>query len=200
MAADRLARVLARLDALNRDDPTTVPTPHGPQPHELQYAERLTAWVARLAPQASDALRIAARGQHVKRWTIPRGSYPAGRAGYLKWRETLKRFHADTVVETMRAEGYAEAETARARELIMKQRLGTDPETQALEDALCLIFLESQFSDLRRKAPEPVFREAVRKTWAKMSPAARKLARALPLPPEDRRYLDDVLRRGAAGS
>ncbi len=189
MTADRLARVLARIDDLNR-----------PQPSELEYAQRLTAWVVRLSPEASDALRIAARGQHVRRWTIPRDQYPAGRAGYLKWRETLKRFHADTVAEAMQAEGYPAEAIARVRELIMKQRLGDDSETQVLEDALCLIFLESQFSDLRRKAPEPVFREAVRKTWAKMSPAARLLALALPMPPEDRRYLDEVLRRGAVGS
>ena len=199
MAADQLARVLARLDALNRDDPTTVPTPQGPQPSELRYAERLTAWVLRLAPDASEMLRIAARGQHVRRWTIPRDHYPAGRAGYLKWRETLKRFHADTVADVMRAEGCADKEIARVRELITKQRLGADPETQVLEDALCLIFLESQFGELRRKASEPVFREAVRKTWAKMSPAAQLLARTLPMAPEDRRYLDEVLRRGAAG-
>lgn len=193
MAEDRLARALARLDSLNRQDPTTVPTPRGPQPKELAYADALSAWVTRLAPNASEALRIAARGQHVQRWTIPRGTYPAGRAGYLKWRETLKRFHADTVAGAMRAEGYGDAEIMRVRELVLKQRLGADPETQTLEDALCLIFLESQFSELRRKTPEPAMREATRKTWAKMSPAAQLLARTLPMDPEDKAFLDRAL-------
>ena len=162
-------------------------------PREFAYAQRVTDWVLRLDPQASEPLRIAARGQHVRRWTIPREQYPRIRAGYLKWRETLKRFHADTIAALMREEGYPEETVARVARLIMKKDLGADPDTQTLEDALCLIFLETQLADLRQKTAEPALLEALRKSWKKMSPRAQALARTLSLGEEERALLERAL-------
>jgi hypothetical protein len=164
-----------------------------PQPAELVYSQRLWDWVIRLDPQASEPLRIAARGQHVQRWTIPRSHYPMTRAGYLKWREVLKGFHADTVAGAMRQAGYPDELIGRVKRLISKRDLATDPETQTLEDALCLLFLETQFADLRSKTPQDKMAEVVRKTWAKMSKQARKLALELPLAAGDRAFLERIL-------
>jgi len=108
MTPERLDTVLAKIDALNRHDPTTELVDGRPVPRELAYAERLTAWVRRLAPVASEALQLAARGQHVQRWMIPRDRYERNRRGYLRWRETLKTFHAETVARLMREVGYSE--------------------------------------------------------------------------------------------
>ena len=192
---DRLTRVLLAIDRLNGEDPHRVTMGGGaPRPWEIVHAERMTDWVLRLRPEASEALRIAARGQHVRRWTIPRERYPQGRAGYLKWRETLKAFHADTVAGLMHEAGYAEEDLARVRRLMSKRELGGDAQTQTLEDALCLVFLETQFADLRGKTPEDKMRDIVRKTWAKMSPPARAAALTLPLPADDRRALADWLK------
>jgi hypothetical protein len=195
MPDPRLTAALDRIDQLNREDPASDLWEGAPQPREWVYSQRLTNWVLRLRPNASDALRIAARGQHIRRWTIPRGQYPRNRAGYLKWRETLKRFHADEVASVMRQAGYADAEIARVRALILKQGLGADPETQALEDALCLIFLETQFHQLRGKTAPATMAQVLRKTWAKMSDQAKAIAHSLPMEPEDRRTLE-----AAAGS
>lgn len=188
-----LAQVLARLDELNRADPNHDPVNGIPQPRELVYAQRLTEWVLRLEPQASEALRIAARGQHVQRWTIPRSQYPMTRQGYLRWRETLKTFHAKTVAELMREAGYDDGMIQRVTRLITKKNLGTDPEVQTLEDALCLLFLEAQFADLQRKTADEKMREVVRKTWRKMSPQAHEEARRLALSPDALAYLAEAL-------
>ncbi len=181
---DRLRVLLDRIDAYNREDPAS---------RELAYAQRLTDWVLRLNPHASEALRIAARGQHIRRWTIPRERYPRGRQGYLKWRETLKTFHAQTVGELMRQAGYPEPEIERVQGLMSKRGLPSDPDTQILEDALCLLFLETQLADLRKKEPDEKMREILRKTWAKMSPRAREQALALPLGAEERTLLQQAL-------
>ena len=193
MSSDRLDRVLARIDAANREDPTQELVDGVPTPHELAYARRLTAWVLRLRPDASEALRIAARGQHIRRWTIPRDRYERNRRGYLRWREALKAFHAEQVTQLMRDEGYEEDASARVRTLILKKQLATDPETQALEDALCLVFLETQFQDLKAKVPDATMQEVVRKTWKKMSPQGRAQALELPLTPDERSWLAQVL-------
>lgn len=195
----RLRDLLDRIDACNREDPHTEPVGGVPQPRELAYAQRLTDWVLRLHPEASEALRIAARGQHIRRWTIPRERYPRDRQGYLKWRETLKTFHAQQVGELMRQAGYPEDEVERVRRLMSKRALPSDPETQTLEDALCLVFLDTQFSDLRKKEPEEKMREILRKTWQKMSPRARETALTLPLGREERALLQQALGQKGAG-
>ncbi len=193
MTTERLQQLLARLDELNSADPHQILVEGQPVPHELAYAQRLGAWVARLAPNASEPLRIAARGQHVCRWMIPRDQYERNRRGYLRWRETLKTFHAQKVEEEMRALGYDEATIQRVRSLILKKQLGTDPEVQVLEDALCLVFLETQFADLRQKTPDEKMREVVQKTWKKMSPQAHQIASQLPLSDEDKAWLQQVI-------
>ena len=185
----RLARLLERIDQLNRDDPNSEVVDGVAHPRELLYSQRLTDWVLRLAPGASEALRIAARGQHVRRWTMPRGRYEMNRRGYLRWRETLKAFHADTVAGLMRETGFSDAEIARVRTIMGKRALPHDAETQTLEDALCLVFLETQFAELRRKTPDHTMREILRKTWAKMSAQGRAEALKLPLREEDRQFL-----------
>ncbi len=188
-----LEQVLARLDQLNSDDPTRDVVDSVPQPRELVYAKRLTEWVLRLDPNASEALRIAARGQHVRRWTIPRSQYPMNRQGYLRWRETLKTFHANTVGDIMGQAGYDATMIQRVTRLITKKDLATDRETQTLEDALCLLFLEAQFADLKRKTADEKMRDVLRKTWQKMSAQGRAEATRLALGPEDRAYLSQTL-------
>lgn len=195
MSPDRLSRALERIDALNRQDPNQEPAGGTPQPRELLYAQWLTDWVLRLQPEASEPLRIAARGQHVQRWTIPRERYERNRKGYLRWRETLKAFHAQTVAGVMREAGYPEETIERVRRLILKKDL-QDPDTQTLEDALCLVFLERQLEDLRRKTPEATMREVLRKTWKKMSPRARELAAGLALPAQTKAWLAETLTPG----
>lgn len=189
MDPDRLQRVLARIDQLNSEDPNTEPVNGIPTPRELAYAQRLTDWVLRLDPQASETLRIAARGQHVQRWTVPREQYERSRRGYLRWREVLKAFHAKTVTEIMQQEGCSEEMLQRVRMIILKKSLATDPEAQTIEDALCLVFLETQFAGLRRKTPDEKMQDVLRKTWQKMSARGREEALRLPLASEDRALL-----------
>jgi hypothetical protein len=189
MTDERLQRVLAAIDALNAEDPNRVTIEGIPRPHELTYAQRITDWVLRLRPDAPDTLRIAARGQHVRRWTIPRTRYAPGRQGYLRWRETLKRFHAEQVGQVMQQAGYAGEAIGRVQAIMSKRQLGSDAETQTLEDALCLVFLETQFGPMRRKTQEATMAEVVRKTWRKMSTQARQAALTLPLPADDQAWL-----------
>ena len=188
MDPDRLQRVLARIDQLNSQDPNTELASGIARPRELVYAQRLTDWVLRLDPDASETLRIAARGQHVQRWTIPRERYERNRRGYLRWREGLKAVHAQTVTGLMEEAGYPAAMMEQVRRVILKKDLA-DPDTQTIEDALCLVFLETQLADLRRKTPEEKIREVLQKTWKKMSERARKEALRLSLTPEDLAFL-----------
>ena len=169
---DRLENVLNAIDAYNKNDP---------QGREFPYSEKLTAWVLKLDPSPSEALRIAARGQHIGRWKSPRESYPMDRGGYLRWREDLKRFHAKTVGEIMAQEGYTEVEIVAVRQIILK-KYQTNADAQTIEDALCLVFLESQFEELRQKTPDPKMIEIIQKSWRKMSEKGKKAALQMELP------------------
>jgi hypothetical protein len=192
--SERAQRVFRDIDAFNAQDPVQESVQGVSRPHEQLYAERLSAWIEKLAPEASEELRIAARGQHIGRWTLPRQKYPMDRSGYLRWREELKRFHAETVGSILQKNGYPEEAIARVRALILKKNVRTDAEAQTLEDAVCLVFLETQFEDMRRKTPPEKLIEILRKTWVKMSPAGQAAALALPLPAEHRALIDAALR------
>jgi len=181
MDSNRFRQVIERIDQLNRDDPTQELVEGVSVPRELLYSQRLTQWVLRLDPAASEVLQLAARGQHLRRWTIPRDRYERTRRGYLRWRETLKAFHAEAVSAVCRDAGYPEEFIERVRLLILKKHLGADPETQTLEDALCLVFLEHQFTELSAKTPPEKMRDVLQKTWRKMSERARREAMQLPL-------------------
>ncbi|ERR1700730_9732220 len=175
----RFQQVFKRFDDENAGDPNLVSIAGTAQPRELFYAQRLTEWVLRLCPDASEALQLAARSQHICRWMIPRNSYPMTRAGYLRWREELKRFHAQKSTEMLREAGYPEEMIARVRELNLKKNLGEDPECQVLEDALCLVTLQYQLGDLMDKTEPDKMVAILQKTWKKMSPAAQKEALGL---------------------
>ena len=189
VSTDRFARVIAAIDSANASDPDMIEIGDEDRPAELVYGKRMTEALATFCPDASEELRIAARGQHIRRWTSRRTDYPAGRTGYLKWRSDLKRFHADTLARIMNECGYGEAETARVRSLVTKQRLKHDPDSQTLEDVVCLVFLEHYFEDFAAKHADDKVIDIVRKTWRKMSPRGHEAALALDLSAESGRLV-----------
>jgi hypothetical protein len=140
----------------------------------------------------SDELRIAARAQHIRRWEIPRDSYPRDRLGYLKWRTDLQQFHAAKTAEIMQAVGYTEAAISRVKALMTKKRLKQDAEVQVLEDALCLVFLETQFSQFAQSEADKIV-GILQKTWQKMSPQGQQLALQLPMREADRAIIASAL-------
>jgi hypothetical protein len=182
--ASRFARAVESIDAVHREDPTHTPFEGRSYPAEWLYARRMADWLARLEPQASEALRLAVRCQHIRRWAIPRASFPMTRPGYLQWRSTLARFHAEQAGEILRGVGYDDATIARVQSLVRKERLASDPEAQTLEDAACLVFLEGEFVDFARRHDAQKVEGILRKTWRKMSEKGRaeamKLAAELP--------------------
>jgi hypothetical protein len=191
---DRFERAIALIDHENSLDPNKETANGDAVPRELLYSQRLTEWVFRLEPNASEPLRLAARSQHIARWKIPRHGYPEGRAGYLKWRSDLKHFHADLASEILRRVAYDSATIERVRSLNLKQNLSSDPEAQTLEDALCLVFLEYQFAELAAKLPRDKVVNALRKSWSKMSEKGRKAALALPFDSEQTALLEEAFR------
>ena len=180
----RFQAAVERIDAANAKDPQGV---------ELPYAKRLSGWVERLAPDASEELRLAARAQHVCRWMIPRASYPAGRIGYLKWREELKQFHAHKVGEILREVGYDEATVSRVQDLVRKRNFPRVPDGRVLEDALCLIFLETQFAETTAKTGDEKMIGILQKSWRKMTPQAQQIALTIPMTPECRALIEKAL-------
>jgi hypothetical protein len=145
---DRLAAALAAIDAANSDDPNVIVVDGVERPKEQAHAELMTDWVRRLDPECSEEQILAARAHHLRRWTVARSSYPDGRSGYLRWRTALKQQHADDVAAILRDVGYDDEAIERVQRIVRKQGLGRDPAVQVHEDALCLVFLETQFDEL----------------------------------------------------
>ena len=194
----RLATVLATIDAANARDPNRIETGGRREPAELVYGQRMSLTLARMAPDASAHLQIAARGQHIDRWTSPRKSYPDGRIGYLKWRKDLKDFHAGRLGEIMAAAGYGTDDIARVGSLVRKERLKLDVEAQVLEDIVCVVFLEHYIDGFMAKTDREKLADILAKTWAKMSPLGHEHALRLALAPDIPRLLEQGLARQRA--
>ena len=191
--AERFNAAIARFDAANAEDPMTEIFQGASYPKELLYAQRMTTWLDKLAPDASEALRLAVRCQHIRRWTIPRHTYAMDRTGYLRWRTTLAKFHADTAAAILREVDYDDATIRRVQTLLRKESLKRDPEVQCLEDVICLVFLENYLAEFATQHDEAKIIDILQKTWKKMSSHGHEVALTLPMSPEARRLVEQAL-------
>ena len=189
----RFERAIGLIDEANAPDPFTIEVDGQPVPKELTHARMLTAWVERLLPEPGEALLLAARAHHIRRWESPRDSFPAGRRGYLRWRRDLHIRHARHARAIIEEAGYDEDTIALVERLIRKETPRRDPEGQAFEDGLTLVFLETQLHDLALRTEPETMVGVIRKSWSKISPAARELALASDLAPEDRTLIERAL-------
>ncbi len=181
MTDARLVRVLELIDSANAQDPNSIDDGGRCRPAELVYGERMTEALSRLCANPGEALHIAARAQHLERWTSPRSSYPDGRAGYLKWRTELKAYHARRAGELMSEAGYAQEDIDRVSVLINKKGIKRDRDVQILEDAVCLTFLEHYAAAFIAKHEDGKVVDILAKTARKMSPQGLAAAGKLPL-------------------
>ncbi len=181
----RFKEAIKSFDSLNSKDPSIVEG----QPKELGDALAMTRWVEALYPNAKEAVHLAARCQHLCRWQIPRSSYPKNRMGYLKWRSDLKEMHAEKSTAVLRQVGYDDEVIGVVRAINLKRGLKSNPDVQAIEDALCLVFLELQYEKYIGAWGDDKVVSILKKTWLKMSPIAREMALELPL---SRKALDLV--------
>ena len=193
---DAYRRARELIDAAHESDPTR--TADG-RAAELVYADRMEGWVSRLVPENSGLLRLAARCQHLERWTVPRSTFPMDKAGYHAWRRSLYTKQAERARAILLEAGIPASDAAEVAMWVSKTGLKTNPGTQALEDAACLVFLENEigaFAAQHAEYPREKFVDILRKTWRKMSPAAHSAALALDLPPA----IAGLVREAVAGS
>jgi hypothetical protein len=192
---NRFQRAIRSIDDANSEDPNSELVEGVPQPKEVVYGMRMQKRVEQLDPDAPEALLIAARSQHIRRWEIPRNDYPMDRKGYLRWRTTLYTHHADTASDLLLAAQYDDETIERVRALLQKRNLRTDADVQTLEDAAALVFLEHHLDDFldRDDIGEEKAIEIIRKTWKKMTERGREAASALDLSPRSTALLKKAL-------
>ena len=177
----KLERAFAAIDAANAADPNTIVYDGEEQPKELCHSRLATEWLEKLAPEASEAQKLAARAHHLRRWEIPRNSYPKDRAGYLRWRTELGRFHAEETAKLLENVGCGTEVIERVGAIIRKRNLRGDPEVQTHEDVLCLVFLSTQLDLLAADMETDKLIEVLAKSLNKMSEEGRQQALRLSL-------------------
>ena len=201
----RFDDAIAAIDAANAADPVTIEVRGRRRPKEQAHAELMTEWVERLDPSADEAQLLAARGHHLRRWAVPRSTFPEGRAGYLRWRLALRARHAADVAELLDAVGYDQATVERVRAIVEKDGLRPDGRTtdaaiQVHEDALCLVFLETQLTATADQLGDEKIVEVIRKTARKMSPAGLAMVAHLGLGDREQRLVEQALSGGGDGA
>ncbi|WP_067145864.1 DUF4202 domain-containing protein [Pseudotamlana agarivorans] len=180
MKPTRFETAIALIDKKNAEDTNTYHVAGIEYPKELLYSQRMTRKLLQFNPNASKALQIAARAQHICRWKIARDEYPMDRVGYLKWRETLKKMHAEITAEILEQVGYDQQFIDRVSLLINKKLIKKNEETQILEDTICLVFLDYYFEEFAAKHDDEKIIDILQKTWVKMSEDGHQAALKLP--------------------
>lgn len=180
----RLDQAFALIDAANAADPAGQAT---------LYGHRMSATLERFRPAAPETLKIAARAQHIERWTIPRSAYAEGRIAYLTWRKELQKLHARRAGEFMARCGYGPDDIARAGSLLRKERLKQDPDTQTLEDVICLVFLEHEAEPFIARHDDAKVRDILAKTASKMSAQGLAAAGGIAMGERLKRLLGEAL-------
>ena len=175
-ASQKLNKAFELFDAANAEDPNAELVEGQLFPKELLYAERMTAVLSEFEPEASLALRLTARCQHICRWQIPRNSYEMNRVGYLQWRQELKKFHAKKATEILTKVVYDSELIERVQFLLLKKKLKRDEETQTLEDVICLVFLTFYYEPFLVKHDDGKIIAILQKTWKKMSERGQQAA------------------------
>lgn len=171
-------------DEANAQDPNHEIIEGKSYPKELIYAKRMTDRLYQFEPDASEALKLAVRCQHICRWEIPRSSYEMNKVGYIQWRNDLKKFHAKKAAEILKITGYDEVLINQVEFLLLKKKLKKNAETQTLEDVVCLVFLQHYLDDFSEKSESEKLMGIIQKTWKKMSGKGQKAALELKLSPK----------------
>ncbi|MGH8559148.1 MAG: DUF4202 domain-containing protein [Methylococcales bacterium] len=194
MSSQSCQNAIELIDQANSEDPNRESFNGRDYPKELLYSERMSAWLEKLRPDASDLLKIAARAQHIRRWMVPRSQYPKTRVGYLEWRTGLYSFHAEKAGEIMAQCGYDKESIQIVKRILKKRGLKKDADAQTIEDVACLVFLESYFNDfVNEYGDEEKIISIVQKTWKKMSPQAHEAALGMKFPENAARIVQKAL-------
>ncbi len=187
------AAAVAAIDEANSHDPNTVLVRGASRPLALAHGQLAAEWVSRLSPDADEAVLLAARAHHLRRWEVPRLWYPEGKAGYLRWRRDQKQRHATDVTGSLAEAGFDGEFIERVQGLIRREHLGTDADTQLVEDAACLVFIETQLAGFESRLDHQHVLEVIRKTARKMSPAGLAAVGEIALGEREQALLGEAL-------
>jgi Domain of unknown function (DUF4202) len=190
---ERALSASAAIDAANAGDPTLVMVRGSRQPLALVHGLFAAEWVQQLVPDPDELLLLAARAHHLRRWELPRSHYPEGKAGYLRWKRDQRQRHAAEVASLLLPLGYTYDEIEQVQRWIRRDQLATDPGSQAIEDAACLVFIETQLADVATKLERDHLIDVIRKTAKKMSPSALDAVARIPLGEAEQQLLVDAL-------
>jgi len=191
--SDRYVEATAAIDAANSLDPNLVVVRGASQPLALVHGRLAVEWVERLQPAPAELLVLAARAHHLRRWELSRGAYPDGKAGYLRWKRDQRQRHARDIAELLAPFGYSADEIAQVQSWIRRDQLAVDAGSQTVEDAACLVFIETQLAAVATKLDHDHLVDVIRKTAKKMSPSALALVDEIPLSATERELLASAL-------
>ncbi len=190
---EQLEMAFTAFDYYNSKDPNKESVGRVSIAKELLYGKRMSLMLENYVPNASLSLKLAARSQHLCRWQIPRDQFPLDRKGYLLWRTELKKFHAEKATKVLMALEFDPLIIAKVTFLLEKKKLRQDPESQTLEDVVCLVFLQYYFRDFHKKHPEEKVIHILQKTWAKMSKKAHEAALKISFAPTELQFIEKAL-------
>jgi Domain of unknown function (DUF4202) len=164
-------KAIQSFDQYNSSDPNKEIVDGKAIAKELLYAQRMSDRLDKYYNGADEHIKLAVRCQHIGRWEIGRKTYPDGKKGYFAWRNKLKDHHAEIAARILAESGYEGGMILKVQDLLEKRDLRSNPDTQLLEDVVCLVFVEYYLDEFAGKHDDEKVIDILRKTLKKMTPA-----------------------------
>jgi hypothetical protein len=165
----KLEKAFRLFDAYNSND-IHQETVNGKYfPKELLYAQRMTERLNSYDSNAPEHVKLAARCQHIGRWEIARNTFSMDRKGYLQWRAQLAIHHGKIAEKILIECGYEQVIIDKVKSLLQKKQLHQNPDTQLLEDVICLVFIEFYLDEFANQHDDEKVIDILKKTINKMS-------------------------------
>lgn len=194
-STEQIDKAYTAFDSYNSSDPNKEEFKGILYSKEVLYAERMTEKLKEYAPDADEYVQLAVRCQHIGRWEIPRISYPMDRKGYLQWRSQLALHHAKIAEKILTECGYASDTIEKVKFLLQKKQLHQNPDTQLLEDVICLVFVQYYLGPFAAMHEDEKVIDILKKTLKKIS--SRAIGEAVKIPVSDK--VKFLIQKAAAG-
>ena len=109
---------------------------------ELLYSERMLAILEKVAPDASFELKLAAKCQHMSRWSIPRATFSMDKKGYYQWRAAIMEHQLNVSSSVLKQAEINEPSIEIIVDALKNKADKSNINASIIEDTACLTFIK----------------------------------------------------------
>jgi hypothetical protein len=130
------------IDKVHNQDPTSDTIDGVKIKAELLYSNRMLSVLEKVAPDASLELKLAAKCQHISRWSIPRATFSMDKKGYYQWRAAIMEHQLSVTTSVLKQAEINDQRIEIIVDALKNKADKTNLNASIIEDTACLTFIK----------------------------------------------------------